>query len=62
MAYNVIIGTSDQYLYEITISAYCKKQAIDEGIRQVKRYYNDCDLIAPAIVKAEAHPQGFRVL
>ena len=62
MAYSVKIGTSDQYLYEITVTAYCKKQAIDEGIRQVKRHYNDYDLIAPAIVKAEAYPQGFQVL
>ena len=62
MAYNVKIGTSDQYLYEITVTAYCKQQAINDAIRKVKRYYNECGLKAPKIIKTEAHPQGFRVM
>lgn len=62
MVYSVKIGTSDQYLYEITVTAYCKRQAIDEGVRKVKRYYTECGQRIPRIIKAEAYPQGFRMM
>lgn len=62
MAYNVKVETSDQYLYEIVVTGYCKQQAIDEAIRKVKRYYTECGLQVPQITKTEAYPQGFRVM
>ena len=62
MTYSVKIGTSDQYLYEIVVTAYCKKQAIDEGVRKVKRYYTESGRRSQKIIEAEAYPQGFRMM